>query len=73
VLAVWSGAALGALTQVGCNDQDSSTVGPARLSLPVSAGQTYRLQVAGGYAFSPYGTFALDLSLDPPVAATPSP
>jgi M6 family metalloprotease-like protein len=49
VLAVWRGTSLGALTQVGCDDDGVAAGGASRIqSLALTAGQTYYIQV-GGY------------------------
>ena len=49
VLAVWRGTSIGALTQVGCDDDGVATGGASRiLNLALTAGQTYYVQL-GGY------------------------
>ena len=47
-LAVYTGTSLTGLTNLGCNDDISSTDQDSRLSLSVTAGTNYRIQV-GGY------------------------
>lgn len=48
MLAVYTGASLGALTQVACNDDLSSATRQSRVQFNAAAGTTYRIQV-GGY------------------------
>ena len=48
VLAVYTGSSVGALTNVACNDDISSTDLDSRVSFSATAGVTYRIQ-AGGY------------------------
>lgn len=48
VLSAWTGPALGALTQVGCDDDGVASAGASRLSnLALTAGTTYHFMVAG--------------------------
>ncbi|MBI4493220.1 MAG: IPT/TIG domain-containing protein [Chloroflexi bacterium] len=63
VLAVYSGASLATLGQLACDDQ-SGPGDTSRLTLAVTAGQTYSLQL-GGYQ-GDGGSFELSVSLDPP-------
>jgi FlaG/FlaF family flagellin (archaellin) len=52
VLVAWRGTALGALTQVGCDDDGIATGGASRITgLALTAGQTYYFQV-GGYRYA---------------------
>ena len=64
VLAVWRGTALGALTQVGCDDDAIAMGGASRIvNLALTGGQTYYFQV-GGYRYmntTENGAFAFSL------------
>lgn len=55
VLAVYTGASLGGLTQVYCNDDASTSLVSSSLNVSLTAGTTYRIKV-GGYNGS-YGQF----------------
>ncbi len=48
VLAAYRGTSLGALTEVGCNDDAAGTGGPSSFQVTLTAGQTYYFQ-AGGF------------------------
>jgi len=65
VLSAWTGPALGALTQAGCDDDGVAAGGASRLSnLALTAGTTYHLMVAG---FSPFdaGTAVFNFTIPP--------
>ncbi|NJN36753.1 MAG: hypothetical protein HC794_06440 [Nitrospiraceae bacterium] len=47
VLAVYTGAAVNALTQIACNDDASALVFTSQLTQTLTQGITYRLQVSG--------------------------
>ncbi|MCB9452717.1 MAG: hypothetical protein H6672_14865 [Anaerolineaceae bacterium] len=48
IIGVYTGASVGALTQVGCNDDASTTTFTSQVTLALNAGTTYHIQV-GGY------------------------
>ncbi|MBZ0275845.1 MAG: hypothetical protein K8I60_06855, partial [Anaerolineae bacterium] len=56
ILAVYTGSAVDALTQVRCNDDANTTTFTSQITLSLTAGFTYHIQV-GGYN-GRYGTFA---------------
>lgn len=63
VIAVWSGAGCGSLTQIGCNDDDCYPGGPGGLRSTVTfsaaAGATYRISVGGFAGASGYFNLSL--------------
>jgi hypothetical protein len=67
VVAVWSGTAgCGALTAVGCNDDNCAIGGPAntsRVNFTATAGNVYHVSVGGKLSLT--GTFGLQVSLTP--------
>lgn len=67
-LAVWTGTAVGSLTEVG-SDDDSGGGGTSKLTVPVASGVTYHIQI-GGYNDSYFGlisgTWLLEAPEPPP-------
>ncbi len=73
VLSVWTGPALGSLTQVDCDDDGVAFAGPSRLTnLALTAGTTYHFMAAGWSQFD-FGTSTFNLTLQPDYALTANP
>lgn len=65
VLSVWTGPALGALTQVACDDDGVAGFGPSRLTgLMLTAGTTYHFMV-GGFSSLDAGTAVFNFTIPP--------
>jgi hypothetical protein len=47
ILGIWTGGAIGSLTQVICNDDSSTTILQSSVAFNATAGTTYRIQVGG--------------------------
>jgi photosystem II stability/assembly factor-like uncharacterized protein len=67
VLSVWTGAALGSLTAVACNDDGLAPAGPSILNLNLIANTTYHFMVTG-FSSTDAGTarFNFALAIPPP-------
>jgi hypothetical protein len=61
VLGVYTGAELGGLTEVACNDDAGGL--PSQVTFPATAGTTYHLQVGGWQGSGPPASGQLSLSL----------
>lgn len=74
LLAAYSGSAVGSLTLLGAND-DSATGSWSELTIPVSAGQTYRLALDGkeGESGTAYLSWAFSESVDFPEISVEQP
>jgi C1A family cysteine protease len=68
VLGVWQGNR-GSLTSLACNDDYSGTT--SQVSLPMTAGQTYYIEVAGYYSYSS-GFMQLSLLFNDSATSTPT-
>ena len=66
VLAIWRGTSIGALTQVGCDDDGLGVGGASRVqSLALTGGQTYYIQIGGyrGATTTASGNYTLTLTV----------
>lgn len=70
VLGIWQGNR-GSLTSIGCNDDIAAGVVQSQVSLAVTAGQTYSIEVAGYYS-SASGLLNLAVDLTPAPTNTPT-
>src|SRR6185369_2537556 len=70
VLAVYSGSSVDALTMLGCNDDASENSTDSALTVSVTAGQTYAIQLADYDGVG--GDYSLTLLWSLPPTATPT-